>query len=203
MPAMRVPAVLGLLALTPACASGPGPGAALDPELVEIMRHPDDVGGVKVRTDRKGRVTKMSVYHAREQDIPLWVRGLATEKWPESKVRSYETEWYADAGRVYEVEVTLSDGKTCEMSVTKAGVERYVECEIDVDALPAAVAATVAKVVPDGKIEEAEEKKGPDMHEITLEIEAGGREYYLRVRADGKLLEHLLRVPTILEVPAR
>jgi hypothetical protein len=200
---MRAPAVSGLLALVSACAVGPGPGAALDPELVEIMQHPDDVGGVKVRTDRKGRVTKMSVYHAREQDIPLWVRGMATEKWPDAKVRSYETEWYADAGRVYEVEVTLTDGKTCEMSVNNAGVERYVECEIPPDSIPEAVAATMAQALPTGKIEEAEETKGPDMHEFTLEVEAEGREYYMRVRADGKLIQHLLRVPTILEVPAR
>jgi len=186
-----------------ACATGPGPGASLDPELVALARDSGKVGGIKIRTDRHGAVVKMAVYHAEESAVPAWARGLASEKWPGSELRSYESEWYADVGRVFEIEVMTKDGTKCEISVTSAGAERYIECEIDPNALPGPVAATVAKELPNGKVTEAETHEGPDFDEISMEVEAGGQEHYMRIRNDGKLLEHLLRFPTILEVPVK
>jgi hypothetical protein len=185
-----------------ACATGPGPGATLDPELVELARTSGEVGGIKIRTDKNGAVVKMAVYHAEESAVPAWARGMASEKWPDSTLRSYETEWYADAGRVYEIEVTTKEGTKCEISVSASGAERYTECEIDPDALPEPIAATLAKALPNGKVKEAETHEGPDIDEVSMEVEAGGQEHYIRIRSDGKLLEHLLRLPTILEVPA-
>lgn len=200
---MRAAVVALPLLLLPACATGPGPGAALDPQLVELMRDGKNVGGIKMRTDKKGRVTKMAVYHADETALPAWVRGNAIEKWPGAKVRSYETEWYTDVGRVYEVEVETADGTHCELSVTASGTERYTECEIAVDKLPEPVAAAVAKALPGGEVEEAEKKDGPGIDEVSLEVEANGREYYMVIRSDGKVLKHLVRLPTILEVPVK
>ena len=40
-----------------------------------------------------------------------------------------------------------------------------------------------------------------DDQDAVLEVEDGGKEYYVRVKPDGSLIQKLLRIPAIVEIP--
>ncbi|MCA9712663.1 MAG: DUF1592 domain-containing protein, partial [Myxococcales bacterium] len=157
---------------------------------------PDD----ELRAAADGHLVKQSVYHDDADAIPEPVRALAAQRFPQATITGYETEHYADLGRIYEVEVD-DGGKSCEVAAQADGTEVYTECRIDPTTLDAKVKATVDAVAPGGRILEAETKKGPSVDEITVEVQAGDRELYLRIRPDGTLIEALRRIPAIVEVP--
>ncbi len=187
---------------TPGGSGGPAAAsAAVDPDLVAIARRPGVAIKAKLRVDASGALQKQSIYHRDAQAIPEAVRSKALARWPDAAVVRYESERYVDRGRVHEVEVQLPSGQQCELAIADDGGELYEECRIEASALPAPVAAQVAAMFPDGTIHEAETKKGPGLDELTLEIAAGGQEYYLRMAPDGKVLSKLLRIPAVLEVP--
>lgn len=202
---MRVAALLTLPLLLAACRPAPcrpiPPNeVALDSQLVTTATRAETVIKAKVRVDASGRITKQSVYHDDAASIPEAVRAAATERFPSATVLHYESEVYADRGRVYEVEV--DDGGTkCELAATPEGVEVYVECHLDPASLSPEVAATVERVAPGGTLLEAETKKGPDIDELTIEVDQAGRLLYLRVKPDGTLIEGYRRIPGFLEVP--
>lgn len=174
--------------------------AALDAEIVETATNATTVHKMKIRVAADGSIVKQSVYHDKADALPPAVLELAKTRFPNATIRHYETELYADRGRVYEVEVDDA-GKHCEVAATPAGAEVYVECEVDPGTLSAAVMATIEKVAPGGKILEAETKQGPDLDELTVEVEIGGRELYVRVRPDGSLIQVLRRIPAVIELP--
>lgn len=182
-------------AVTPAT-----PTAALDREIVETAITAANVQKVKIRVDASGGIVKQSLYHDQQSAIPAKVLELAKTKFPSGTIRHYETELYADRGRIYEVEVD-DGGKHCEVAATPEGAEVYVECEVDPATLSAEAKATIEKVAPGGKVVEAETKKGPELDEITVEVEVGGGELYLRLRSDGSLVQALRRIPAVVEVP--
>jgi hypothetical protein len=185
---------------TDASAPPPTTSAALDAEIVQTAISATTVHKMKVRVDAKGGIVKQSVYHDKADALPAAVTELAKTRFPGATVRHYETELYADRGRVYEVEVD-DGGKLCEISATPEGVEVYVECQVDPASLSAELKAAVEKVAPGGKLLEAETKKGPDIDEVTVEVEHAGRELYVRLKPDGTLIQLLRRVPAIIEVP--
>jgi hypothetical protein len=176
------------------------PAAALDAEIVKTAITATTVEKLKIRVDADGGIVKQSVYHDKADALPAPVLELAKTRFPNATVRHYETELYADRGRVYEVEVD-DGGKACEVAATPEGAEVYVECEVDPGTLSAEVKAGVEKAAPGGKILEAETKKGPGIDEITVEVEVGGRELYVRLRSDGSLVQVLRRLPAVVEVP--
>ncbi|MBX7083771.1 MAG: hypothetical protein K1X88_31465 [Nannocystaceae bacterium] len=193
---------------TTAATTTPGGGepsastsAAIDPDLVAIARRPGVAIKAKLRVDASGALQKQSIYHRDAQAIPESVRSKTLARWPDAAIVRYESERYADRGRVHEVEVQLPSGQQCELAVADDGGELYEECRIEASALPAPVAAQVTAMFPDGTVHEAETKKGPGLDELTLEIAAGGQEYYVRIAPDGKVLSKLLRIPAVLEVP--
>lgn len=173
---------------------------ALDRELVTTAIRADTVVKAKVRVDAEGRIVKQSVYHDDAASIPAAVREAASKRFPSATLLHYESEVYADRGRVYEVEVDDA-GTKCELAATAEGVEVYVECHVDPATLAPEVRATVERVAPGGTVLEAETKKGPEFDELTIEVEHAGRLLYLRVKPDGTLIEGLRRVPGFLEVP--
>lgn len=156
---------------------------------------------MKVRVDDKGAITKQSVYHGDRSAIPQVVLDLAEKTFPGSRPRRYETEHYADYGQVFEVEVDTADNKTCEVAARPEGELVYTECRLDVGELPKPVSDRVSATFPDGKVLEAEQKSGPDVGEFTVEVEVGGRQFYLRIAPDGTLIEKLVRVPAVIEIP--
>lgn len=183
----------------PAKADGPSTPGFTQP-IVDAARG-STVERVKVRVDEAGAIVKQSVYHGDRSAIPEPVLALVDKTFPGGQPKRYETEHYADLGQVYEVEVDTADGKMCEVAAGAAGDLVYTECRIDPTELPAPVSARVSATFPDGKILEAEQKSGPKVDEFTIEVEVGGRQFYLRVAPDGTLLAKLVRVPAILELP--
>lgn len=203
---MRVAPLLTLPLLLVACRPAPcrplppTEVGALDQQLVTTAIRAETVIKAKVRVDAQGKITKQSVYHDDAASIPAAVREAATKRFPSATVLHYESEVYADRGRVYEVEVDDA-GTKCELAATPEGVEIYVECHADPATLSPEIKATIERVAPGGTILEAETKKGPDMDELTIEVDHAGRLLYLRVKPDGTLIEGLRRVPGFIEVP--
>jgi hypothetical protein len=156
---------------------------------------------MKVRFDDAGAIVKQSVYHADRSGIPQAVLDLAEQTYPGGQTKHYETEHYADFGPVFEVEVETADAKLCEVAARPDGELVYTECRIDAGELPEPVSARVSATFPEGKILEAERKSGPEADEFTVEVEVGGREFYLRIAPDGTLIGKLVRVPAIVELP--
>lgn len=178
-----------------------GTGGTVDPEMVAIAAKPGVATKFKIRVDAQGALAKQSLYHGDANAIPASVRTLAEKRWAGGKIVSFETELYAEHGRVHEVQVTTAEGGKCELAVKSDGTELYEECVITTDKIPQPVAAKVAELFPDGKILEAETKKGAAMDELTIEVEVNGHQYYLRVKPDGTVIAKLLRLPAVLEVP--
>lgn len=183
---------------TPKAAGG---GATIDAEMVAIAAKPGVAIKFKLRVDASGALAKQSLYHNDASAIPEAVRTKAEQRWPGGKIVRFETEQYAEHGRVHEVEVTTAEGGKCELAVKSDGTELYEECEVAPDKLAPAVAAKITELFPQGKVLEAETKRGPGMDEVTIEVESEGVEYYLRVKPDGTVLAKLVRIPAILEVP--
>ncbi|MBL8948533.1 MAG: hypothetical protein JNK45_35505 [Myxococcales bacterium] len=182
-------------AATPAGATG------IDAELASIAAKPGVATKFKLRIDASGAIQKQSLYHGDAAAIPEAAKAKALAKWPGSTVHRFETELYAEHGRVHEVEVKTAEGGVCELAVKADGTDLYEECQIAADQLPAAVAAKVTELFPQGKVLEAETKRGPNMDELTIEVESNGQEFYLRVKPDGTVLAKLVRIPGVFEVP--
>lgn len=182
-------------ATSPAGATG-----ALDAELVKIAAA-GPAKKMKIRTDANGALVKQSVYHSDQSAIPKPVHDLAAKKFPGAKLRQVESELYREHGRVFEIEVATADGKKCEIAASAAGVELYTECQVDPATLPAPVTAAIAKLYPDAKVLEAETKVGPSVDEMTIELQVGEGEHYLRIKPDGTVIERLVRIPAVIEIP--
>jgi uncharacterized membrane protein YkoI len=190
-------------AATATAAAKKAPEAAVvHPRVVKAAATFKEVSRAKLRTDAKGAVTKLSLYHNDAAKVPDNIKKMAEKKFEGATVRFYELERYADIGWVQEVEVKTADGKNCELSVREDGTENYVECEIPVAELAKPIADAVAKKLPDGKIVEVETKKGPKIDQVHVEVEVGKMVHKLHFSPDGKLLLHLLKIPAELEVPA-
>ncbi len=177
------------------------PAVSIAPDIVAIAARPGAASKFKLRVEGDGSIAKQSLYHTDAAAVPADARAKAEAKWPGSKASRYETEHYAEYGRVDEVEVTTADGKTCELAIKADGTELYEECEIDPSTLPAAVAAKVGELFPGGKILEAESKRVGSVDEFTIEVESSGQEFYLRCGADGTVLAKHIRIPAVFEVP--
>jgi hypothetical protein len=172
----------------------------LDQGTADAAKGPT-VERMKLRFDDAGAIVKQAVYHEDKSAIPEPVLALAEKTFPGSRQRRYETEYYADLGQVFEVEVDTADAKMCEVAARPDGELVYTECRLDPRELPEPVSARVSATFPDGKILEAERKSGPKVDEFTVEVEVGTRQFYLRVAPDGTLIAKLVRVPAIIELP--
>jgi uncharacterized membrane protein YkoI len=176
-------------------------GVAFEKKIVDAALGARGDLKMEIRLDADGKVVKQTTYHDDPDAIPEAVHDLAAKEFPGAKAARYETEWYADRGLVYEIEVDTKDKKRCEVAATEDGTKIYTECHVKPKALPPEVSKQVEATIPGGKILEAETKKGPDIDVVTVEVEKDGREYYLRLSPDGTLLEKLLRVPAVVEIP--
>jgi hypothetical protein len=182
-------------------ATAPQTGTAVHADIIATSRSAKGVEKVKLRTDAAGKLVKQAVYHLDASRVPEPVKELAKKEFPGSKPVRYETEIYADIGAVFEVEVQTKDGKRCEVAANAEGVLRYKECRVKAKELPMEVTRKLGELHPKGKIVEAETKKGPEIDEVTVELQEGGRAFYVRLQPDGTVIQTLLRVPAVLEVP--
>lgn len=187
---------------TPADATATPSGVAgIDAEIASIAAKPGAATKFKLRIDASGAIQKQSLYHGDATAIPEAAKAKALAKWPGSTVERFETELYAEHGRVHEIEVKTAEGGVCELAIKADGTDLYEECQITADKIPAAVAAKITELFPDGKVLEAETKRGPNMDELTIEVESAGQEFYLRVKPDGTVIAKLVRIPGVFEVP--
>lgn len=172
--------------------------------LASLARNAQGATGVskiEMRILTDGTVTKHAVYHSDASAVPEAVKAQAQAQFPGSSVTSYETEYYADLGDVFEVEVETVEGMSCEVAATPAGKLLYTECSEDPANTPQAIESAVQTALPGATIKEYEVKKGEGIDEITVEVEADGREYYLRLLPSGTVLETRVRVPALIEFP--
>lgn len=187
----------------PAPAPSPSATAAIKPRFVKAAATLQGVSKVKVRTTATGAVTKLAVYHDDAAQTPEVIKKMTADRFPGSKVRYYELEWYDDRGWVHEVEVKTADGKSCELSASEDGALHYIECEIAPANLPKPVAAAIQKLLPKGEIVAVETKKGPAVDVVSVEVKVDGKEHYVHFSPSGELQKHLLKIPAVLEVPAQ
>lgn len=185
----------------PNVATTPEGRHAIDSTLVATARSAPKIEKMKLRTDESGALVKQSLYHHDAGAVPEAVKALAAKTFPGATVVTYETERYGSDPHVFEVEVDTTDGKRCEVSATAHGELRYQECRLDPAALPKPVADKVAELYPGAKVLEAESKVGPGIDELTVEVEANGRELYLRLSNTGDVLSTFVRIPAVVEVP--
>ncbi len=183
--------------------SATGPGR-LNPDLIGVATSAEGVRKIELHSDQSGGLWKMSVYHQDANRVPEPVRKLAESLFPGSKPVSFETEHYADACLVYEVEVESQDGRHCEVSATSDAKLRYTECRLAKEGLPVAVAKKLETVLPGATIEELEVLKGPSIgggEEYRAELKLGAVEHYLRLSPGGELVHHGILIPAKIEVP--
>lgn len=135
-----------------------GPGQ-LDPELVRVAM---TARKLKLELEADGSVRKLAVYHDNAGDLPAAVTARASEVFPGAKVRTYESEYYRDLGRVFEVEVETADGQSCEVSAREDGTLVYKECELDAKAVPAEITAALARDAAGRDVQEVERKDHAD-----------------------------------------
>jgi hypothetical protein len=209
MPAMKTALIAAVLLAAcggtqkcPDVASAPagGPGQ-IDSKIAEAIATYAGAEKLEIYTDASGKIVKLSVYHHDAAKVPDLVKKVAGEQFPGATVKSYEFELYAGEGYVHEVEFETADKKECEVSVSAEGKVRYTECVID--KAPDAIAAKVKELVPDGTIAEVEEKKGPGIDEISIEVKTGAIEHYLRFKRSGELVARSKRVVARIDVAAK
>ncbi len=177
------------------------PGGAIDRELLETARKAREIDRIKLRVDEEGVLTKLAVYHGDATLVSPAMVQLVEREEPGARNTRYENEWYADLGRVEEIEFDTADGKHCEIAGRADGELLYRECQVDPAQLPETIREAMATQFPEAKVLEAEEKIRGSETSYTLELREGGREFYLLVDTSGTITGRFLRVPALLEIP--
>lgn len=207
---MRVVLFL-LVALCSACASVPASvnapvtGPALPSSILDTAQEAKGVSQVRVYFAEDGTARKLAVYHGDVSQIPSPVLDLVKKKYPKASIQEYETEFYADAGLVYEVEIISAEGSPMEVSAFADGRLRYVEAEMDPASLSPHMREVVVGAVPGGVIAEVEMKTGPEMDLVQVKVKPpeGVGFHYLVFETEGSLVRHTRRYPAQIEVPVK
>lgn len=177
-----------------------GPGQ-LDAEIVRAAASVQGVQKLKVEVEPDGRVRYLSLYHNDAAALPEPVTRQVEAQFPGGKILQYESEFVAEHGRLFEVEVETKDQQKCEFSAKPDGAIVYHECHIDPKALPEAVRAAAEKALPGATIKEAEKKTYTGAgDEYELELELAGRGHELYFKPDGTLFRHELVIPAEIEI---
>jgi hypothetical protein len=171
----------------------------LDSKLLAAATTAKGVEKMKIATNPAGEVTKLSVYHNDASQVPEAVMATLKKKLPGATIKHYESEFYADKGRVFEVEVTTKDKKECELGALPDGKLLYVECALKVDKLPKAIKDAVTKALPNAEIVEAEKKDG-DTNEFSVEAKVAGVMHYMHVSPKGAITWHGQRIATYVDI---
>lgn len=177
------------------------PSGGLHETVARIAVTATTVEEFEFRLDDQGVLIKQAIYHDDASAVSEAVKAKAMELYPGATIVAYETEFYADAGIVHEIEVKTVDGQECEVSATPDGTLRYQECELEMANVPAQISAAVKSAYPDGKLLEVETKKGPGLDLVTAEVESGGVEYYVTMNPDGTIEAVHKRVEALVEIP--
>ncbi|MGH1341421.1 MAG: hypothetical protein ACRBN8_07720 [Nannocystales bacterium] len=184
--------------MSPAVAT---PSTGLHETVARIAVTAHTVEEFEFRLDEQGALIKQAIYHDDASAVSEVVKAKAMELYPGATIVAYETEFYADAGIVHEVEVKTADGQECEVSATPDRTLRYQECELEMADVPPQITAAVKSAYPDGKLLEVETKKGPSLDIVTAEVESGGVEYYVTMSPQGAIEAVHKRIEALVEIP--
>ncbi len=196
--------------MSPAAAESPtasmsadvaAPSVGLHETVARIAVTANTVEEFEFRLDDQGALIKQAVYHDDATAVSEAVKAKALELYPGATIVAYETEFYADAGIVHEVEVKTAEGQECEVSATPDGTLRYQECELEMEDVPAQITAAVKSAYPEGKLLEVETKRGPGIDLMTAEVENDGLEYYVAMSTDGTIVAVHKRIEALVEIP--
>lgn len=193
---MRLLCCLLTIATWGAAQANPG---AIDAQIAKAATSAKGVIKLKLYAAADGTLRKIALYHTDATQVPERVKAKAKATFGDAPVKYYESEVYADLGRIFEVEVTTKDGEK-ELAAKADGTVVYVEAPMKPDALPAAVLTAAKAAVPGAKVIEAEHKKGPKVDEYAVKFDAAGVIHYVRLSPDGKVINHGLRFPAEVEV---
>ncbi|MEZ4467735.1 MAG: hypothetical protein R3F43_25655 [bacterium] len=114
---------------------------------------------------------------------------------------SFESEWHAGRGAVFEVEYDLGDGKEGEIAATPDGELLYVERSLDLASVPASLQQAAVSRVGGGRVVSAESKEAAGVITTELKVDQSGRTHVVSLAADGRVLWHGLRFKAQVEVP--
>lgn len=188
------------LSLLTACGSA-SPLGGITPEFSETAAKTESIVQARVYLADRGRVRALSLYHRDAAAIPPAVTALGAQHFPGKRVRYYETEWYPDAGLVYEIEYHLGGGRSGELAARADGTLIYVETPVD--PVPPALAKAALAVVGGGTVKSGERQLGPGLDFYGVKVERDGRLHVVLMTPQGEVVRHSLRLPAQIEVPAQ
>lgn len=188
---------LPLVVLFTAC--GSAPLGAVHPEFAETVVRTKSTVKAGVYLAPNGRIRSLAVYHQDVAAIPKPVLALGAKHFAGKPVKYYETEWYPDAGLVYEVEYDLGNDTSGEISAQADGTLVYVEKPVA--QVPPKIAKAAIAAAGGGEIIGAERQLGPGLDHFGIKVSHAGRKHVLLIKPDGRVVRHGLRVPAQIEVP--
>jgi glyoxylate carboligase len=144
-------------------------------------------------------VRKFSVYHRDAKMVPQIVKDAAKKLFGAAPIQYFESEQYADLGQVFEIEVKTAAGEE-EAAFKPDGTLVYREKALTQANLPGQLLKVAQGLVPNGKMVEAEHKKGPAIDEFAIKFDVNGVSHYVRLKADGTVINHAKRIPASVEV---
>ncbi len=184
----------------PAVREGPG---WIDGELVGAAIMNKDTHKLKLTVNRDGNLRYMAVYHRDESKIPEAVLKAASAAFDGGEIQYYESEHYAELGRVFEVQYKTKDGRECEYSAKADGAHVYTECKLDPnDVPPDVMAGATGKLAGGVQIKEAEHTKradGSEEYGLVFTYQDAELKYY--VAPDGTVNRRERRIPAQISVP--
>jgi hypothetical protein len=145
----------------------------------------------------EGRVIRSSV-HVKKGGLPDWVHAMADEKIGAGDDMEYELEVYPDGSEVYEIYRKI-DGKERQLSVRPDRTIYYIGAEIEPEALPKAVSATLEKL-QHFEMASCVSKEGATFHEYHVKGTLDGQPVRARIAKDGRLIAVQKRLPSEVEV---
>lgn len=193
---MRLFASLVALTLCSVAQADPG---AIDAQIAAATVSAKGVVKLKIYAFADGKLRKIALYHTDPAQVPEAVKAAAKATFGDAPAQYYESEVYADLGRIFEVEVKTKDGEK-EFAAKPDGTLVYIESPLKPEAVPAALMTAANAIVPNAKLLEVEHKKGPSVEEYGFKFDASGIIHYLRLAPDGTLVNHGLRFPAEVEV---
>lgn len=192
------PLALPLALLLSGCGAS-GPLGGVHPEFAETVARTPTTHKTALFLAADGRIRALSVYHQDATAIPQPVRALGEKHFAGRAVKYYETEWYPDAGMVFEVEYALDGGRSGELSAKADGTLVYVE--EPVTAPPPEIVQAALAAVGGGEVGEVERQRGPGLDHFGVKVRHADRLHVLLIKPDGRVVRHSLRVPAQLDVP--
>lgn len=174
------------------------PGS-LDRDLIATATNAEGVFKVKIFTQPDGTVRKLAVYHRDAKLVPQKVQDAARKLFGSAPIQYFESEQYLDLGQIFEVEVKTAKGEE-EGAFKPDGTLVYRETPLTAKTVPAQLLKIAQGLVPEGKLIEAERKRGPNVDEFALKFDVKGVIHYIRMQPNATIINHAKRVPAVIEV---